>query len=233
MPAFILDLETTGLDFRHHRITEVAVLNIEANTILTELVNPQQPLSEGAMRVTGKSLLDYEKEKPFCDIADKIIDFIGTESPVFIIGHNIDNFDKPFLEKELNLVSKKIPKSWKFIDTLKIAREILPELENHSQESLRKFFNVSATNSHAAAKDVMDLQLIFQNFTMEYSLHKLYKMSKSYNRWPCFEYRGRLIRDVPLWYLKKMKQQEFFDKNPDVLSMVKRSSHPQLLSFLA
>jgi DNA polymerase III epsilon subunit-like protein len=228
MPSFIFDLETTGLDIGNDKITEIALLNVETNRLLTKLVNPQRPLSEGAMKVTGKSFMDYEKEKPFSYVADEIIDFIGTDSPVYIIGHNVDNFDKPFLEKELRLVKKKIPKPWKFIDTLKIAREILPELESHSQESLRKFFNVSETNSHAAAKDVMDLQLIFQNFTMEYSLPKLHHISKCYNRWPCFEYRGRLIRDVPLWYLKKMKQQEFFEKNPDVLCMLKRSCHPEL-----
>jgi DNA polymerase III epsilon subunit-like protein len=228
MSAFILDLETTGLDFRKHRITEISLLDMQENRIFSKMVHPEQELTPKAMEITGKSLMDFSREQPFLFIANELMDFIGDHPNTYIIGHNLDNFDKPFLQAELQQISRDLPPSWKFIDTLKVARSILPHLPRHTQESLRQHFHISATNAHTAAKDVMDLQLILFRFLEDYTLHDLYKISQDYQLWPCFEYRGVPMNKIPLWYLQKMKRQQFFEHNPDVLDMLQRSDRSDL-----
>ena len=228
MFAFILDLETTGLDFQKHKITEISLLDMQENRIFSKMVHPEQELTPKAMEITGKSLMDFSREKPFRFIANELMDFIGDHPNTYIIGHNLDNFDKPFLQAELQQISRDLPPSWKFIDTLKVARSILPHLPRHTQESLRQHFHISATNAHTAAKDVMDLQLILFRFLEDYTLHDLYKISQDYQLWPCFEYRGVPMNKIPLWYLQKMKRQQFFEHNPDVLDMLQRSDRSDL-----
>lgn len=228
MHCFVFDLETTGLDHRHHKITELSLLNIEENVIFSRMIHPEQDLTVKAMEITGKSLIDFQYCQPFHSHVDDILEFVGDRPNTFLIGHNIDNFDKPFLKKEFERAGRTLPTSWKFIDTLKVSRLLFPHFPKHTQSSLCEYFKISNTNAHSAAKDVMDLQLIFRKLVENSSVEKLYRLSQEYQLWPCFEYRGVPMNQIPLWYLKKMKRQEFFEHNPDVLAMLQRSSRSDL-----
>ena len=69
------------------------------------------------------------KNKPvFKEVVEDIIDFVSKSG--YLVSHNNNQFDHPFLEAEFKKANKKLPRGWKFIDTLHLARIAYPELTN-------------------------------------------------------------------------------------------------------
>ena len=75
-------------------------------------------------------------------------EFIGND---ILIGHNV-NFDINFLYDNYIEYLKK-PLTNNFIDTLRIARKVLPELKHHRLDDLIKFFHKEVRNEHRSLND--------------------------------------------------------------------------------
>ena len=59
------------------------------------------------------------------------------------------NFDVDFLyDNFLNVLYE--PLSNNFVDTLRIARRLLPELEHHKLDNLTDYYNIKARDKHRA-----------------------------------------------------------------------------------
>ena len=129
--------------------------------------------------------------------------------------YNGKNFDMPILIQEMQKMNYTIPKNWYFIDTLQIARYTLPELPNHKLSTLRRHYNISSQNEHLATKDVFDLHIIFEEFLRNYTIEELHKISHqtSYVRMPFGKHKGKLLKEVPIDYLKWLCQEKIISKN--------------------
>lgn len=159
VPLVFLDVETTGLKLRDgHRICEVALLRVCGRVVedrYTTLVDPLRPLDPRAAAVNGIST-DMLRDAPiFDDIADQVVALL---SGAVLVAHNAD-FDMGFLSGEFQFLGRSLP-SLPVIDTLTLARQLLPGYVSHSLPSLSRVLRLP-TPSHRAMSDVLALQGLF------------------------------------------------------------------------
>ncbi|MFT3722704.1 MAG: DNA polymerase III subunit epsilon [Hyphomonadaceae bacterium] len=161
MREVIFDTETTGLDPRSgDRIVEVGCVEL-VNLLPTGrefqiYINPGRPVSEATVRITGitNDTLRDKKRFEHPDVVDALMAFLG-DSP--IVAHNAE-FDRGFLNYELELLGRpQLPKE-RFIDTLVLAREHRPG-SPASLDAVCKRFNISIQDRvlHGA---LLDAQLL-------------------------------------------------------------------------
>ena len=146
------DLETTGLNSKQHRIVQFALIGCDSNgeeIHIEDLVNPQRKIPPEVTNIHGISDFDVRNSPSFKFYAEQIYSAI---SGSVLIGHNIEQFDWPFLKSEFLRVGMLMPEPLVIIDTLKIARKLkLPP--RHQLASLCRQFNISLENAHTAGAD--------------------------------------------------------------------------------
>ncbi|GAA0298389.1 hypothetical protein GCM10009128_16510 [Psychrosphaera haliotis] len=117
-----IDLETTGLSFEEDEIIEIGavVWDIDSNkpaAMLNHLVvQPDKlPLSKTIVNITGitdTDLTEFGLEEKYA-----LMEFLKlAEKCQYIVAHNGNHFDKPFIEKALSRYSMNINLPW--IDTM-------------------------------------------------------------------------------------------------------------------
>ncbi len=128
-----VDLETTGLNPKTDKIIEIGAVRVE-NGVRTEVfetfVNPACLLPQKITELTGITD-DALKDAP--EIADVLPDLMAFLREDVLLGHSV-LFDYSFIKKAA--VNNRIKFERQGIDTLKIARRFLPELESRSLDFL-------------------------------------------------------------------------------------------------
>ena len=145
----VLDIETTGFDFKNDRILEIAAISYEYGNKTGEyhtLVNPGMLLPPEIVSLTGISQSDVDAAPILEDIEENFLHFIG-DTP--IVGHNALSFDVPFLSAQL---SRPIENTT--IDTLPMARKVFDLLPRHKLEYLNSVLRLADSISHRAYYDV-------------------------------------------------------------------------------
>ena len=144
----VLDIETTGFSRDNDRIIEIAAIHYvfgeEAKRFHT-YINPQMPIPKHITRLTGIHQHNVDDAPLIEDIADDFCEFIK-DYP--LVGHNIINFDLPFLEKHLPLDEPHFT-----IDTLDMARAAFPLLPTHKLSDLNFWFRLDNGSPHRADAD--------------------------------------------------------------------------------
>lgn len=154
-----LDLETTGLNPSTDRIIEIGAAKVIDGVIVstfTTLVNPQVPVSSKVNKLTGINSQMLENQ-PL--IGDVIADVIEYTEDIPILGHNVI-FDFSFLKKAA--VNNKLNFERDGIDTLKMARRILPNLEHKGLEYLCNYFSIYPENNHRALDDALSALKLYE-----------------------------------------------------------------------
>ena len=165
MREVVFDTETTSLNPREgDRIVEVGCIEL-VNYLPTGrefqiYINPGRPVSEATVRITGitnETLRDKKRfEHP--DVVDRLMEFLGDDP---IVAHNAE-FDRGFLNYELELLGRpQLPKE-RFIDTLVLAREHRPG-SPASLDAVCKRFNISIEGRvlHGALLDAQLLAMAY------------------------------------------------------------------------
>jgi len=146
-----LDLETTGLDFEHDEIIEVAMVRFE-NGVMGEskdfLVKPKQELRHFIQMLTGIAPEDLSSAPDFGSVAGEVRAFIG-ENP--IVAHNA-LFDSTFLKNAFGNVGVSIDDVPVF-DSLTLSRIAFHEVPNHKLETLVKALGIVREKAHRALPD--------------------------------------------------------------------------------
>ncbi len=150
----ILDVETTGLSFiTGDRIIEVAAMKTKDGVIVSKfhsLVNPQRLIPAEATSVNNITN-EMVAQAPCNDVVlAQLLDYIGGAC---VAGHNV-RFDLGFICYELSLLSRRLPDATPAIDTLKMARDLVPYLSNHKLAYLARSLGVRVTETHRALADV-------------------------------------------------------------------------------
>ena len=144
----IVDVETTGTDPKMADLVEIAAVRVKGNKIVdrwSTLVNPGRPIIGNQMH--GITDADVKKAPKPADAAKDALKFIG-DAPV--VGHSV-GFDLGFLEAALGDGTKF--EQGRYLDTLTIAREGYPDLENYKLATLSNFFGIELAQSHRAGPD--------------------------------------------------------------------------------
>lgn len=145
-----VDIETTGLSAKEDKIIEIGAIKVvdgEEVEIFDTLINPARVIGMRSTMVTGITDEDV-KDAPYIeDVIGKFVDFVG-DLP--LLGHNL-MFDYSFLKRAAVNNKYKFDKSG--IDTLKLARTYLSELESKKLDYLCSYFDIEDENHHRALND--------------------------------------------------------------------------------
>ena len=163
MREIILDIETTGLEFKEgHRIIEIGCIELnkkEVGSTFHEYINPSKTLTKDNIKIHGITN-EYLTDKPiFEEIADAFLEFIQDS---YIVAHNA-SFDIGFLNFELEKLSKPTISKERVIDTIKIARERFPGQQVSLDALIKKLKinNLINRDQHCALKDAKLLTVVY------------------------------------------------------------------------
>ena len=144
----VLDIETTGLSREKDRIIEIAAIHYvfgeEASRFHT-YINPQVQIPKYITKLTGICQDDIAEAPLLEDIADDFRDFIK-DYP--LVGHNIIEFDWPFLSSHMEIGDARF-----LIDTLDMSRRTFPMLCSHKLSDLNYWFRLDNGAAHRADAD--------------------------------------------------------------------------------
>lgn len=156
----IIDLETTGFSPRFDDIIELGAVRVR-NGVITEqfqqLVNPGHEIDEFITEKTGITD-DMLAGMPYLnEVIESYIAFIGAD---VIVGHNV-NFDINFLYDNLLTLRNK-PVTNDYIDTMRLAKKLLPELEHHRLKDLLEHFHLPPREQHRSLNDCLITYDVFK-----------------------------------------------------------------------
>ena len=168
------DFETTGLNPYNDKIIEYAFLEESSEDFINELVNPECKFEKLITDITGIHPDELKDKAPIEGHILSILDFINpSDRPIgfetYLIAHNNEVFDKIFLHEAINRINQypntkyNLPNlkiNCKHIDTLLLAKKLLPELRSHSLKSLAHYFKVKE-GTHRAIDDTECLKEVY------------------------------------------------------------------------
>ena len=157
----VFDIETTGFSAVTDRIIEIGAVKVEDGKItdkFSTFVNPKRPIPFRITELTGITdemvigSLDIETILP------QFIEFIGD---AVLVAHNA-SFDVGFIEQ--NCKRQKIEADFTYVDTVALARVLLPALNRFKLDTVAKALNISLENHHRAVDDAGCTAEIFVKF---------------------------------------------------------------------
>lgn len=154
----VFDIETTGFSPRTDEITEIGAVKIKDGVIIdrfSQLINPNRPIPEEVQKLTGitPALIS---EEPTIDTV--IIDFYNFCKDCVLVAHNA-SFDTRFIRRDMHKYNFNY--DFKVIDTLDLARAVVPDMKRFNLGALSKKFGVSLVNAHRAVNDAEATALVF------------------------------------------------------------------------
>ena len=147
----ILDLETTGLDPGFDEIIEVACLRVRDFTVVDSfqsLIHPVDEIDEFITDLTGITNEMVANAPSINEVLPDVISFLSSD---IVVGHNV-NFDINFLYDAL-ISFNGAEFSNDFLDTMRLARRMVPELSHHRLRDLITHFEIEPSGSHRALCD--------------------------------------------------------------------------------
>ena len=171
----VFDIETTGCSAVTDRIIEIGAVKVEDGKItdkFSTFVNPKRPIPFRITELTGITdemvigSLDIETILP------QFIEFIGD---AVLVAHNA-SFDVGFIEQ--NCKRQKIEADFTYVDTVALARVLLPALNRFKLDTVAKALNISLENHHRAVDDAGCTAEIFVKFVQMLKERELTTLAK-------------------------------------------------------
>lgn len=147
----VLDLETTGTWIDKDKIVEIALVKRTSDgreEIYLKKVNPGIPIPDHISRLIGITDEDVKQAPLFKDIAAEVITFLDDCD---LAGFNIEKFDLPLLERELNDDGRSFP--WRSRNVYDVQR-VYHVNERRDLDAAYKFYcDKKLENAHSALAD--------------------------------------------------------------------------------
>ena len=157
----VFDLETTGISAAYDQVVEISAVKVEGGIVtgeFTTLVNPLMPIPHAASQVNGITDDMVAGSPLFMQALGEFLDFAGDR---VLVGHNIHSFDMRFIYRDARKFWNLIPDN-DYIDTLQMARQVLPKLRHHRLVDLAEHYGISAAGAHRALADCRMNQQVFE-----------------------------------------------------------------------
>ena len=157
----VFDLETTGFSAAKNKIIEIGAVKV-VNGSITErfstFVNPKVPIPyeiEQLTHITDDMVLDAPM---IHEILPQFMEFCQN---AVMVAHNAD-FDMSFIRHNCDLLGLECEKT--VLDTVALARVLLPSLNRFKLNTIAKALNISLENHHRAVDDAACTAEIFTKF---------------------------------------------------------------------
>jgi len=159
-PYVVFDVETTGSSATNGgAITEIGALKVVGGQVVdrfSTLVNPQRPIEPFVMRLTGITNRMVESAPPIAQVMPPFGEFV---EGCVLVGHNVA-FDCGFVgaaREKCGLPPLENP----VLDTLKLARTLVPGLKRYRLASLVQHLGVREAPNHRALADAAATAEVF------------------------------------------------------------------------
>ncbi|MDO5349360.1 MAG: PolC-type DNA polymerase III [Lachnospiraceae bacterium] len=161
----VFDIETTGFSPEKNRIIEIGAVKVEDGKItekFSTFVNPNVPIPFDIEQLTGindSMVLDY----PQIDVI--LPQFLEFCQDAVIVAHNA-SFDVSFISHNARRLGLEFAPT--VLDTVALARVLLPNLNRYKLDTVAKAVNVSLENHHRAVDDAGATAEIFVEFVKRF-----------------------------------------------------------------
>ncbi|CAN5286285.1 DEDD exonuclease domain-containing protein [soil metagenome] len=156
----VVDVETTGLKPRQHRVIDVALIRISAGAdplVWTSLVDPGRRVPDYIRKLTGIDDAMVGSAPEFRSLGATIQQIVG-EHP--IVGHNVE-FDLGFLNAEFARCG--LPRLVNTaLDTLPLADELLPGARRLGLQDVMRELGLPSQRAHRALADAEMTLAVYQ-----------------------------------------------------------------------
>ena len=157
----VFDIETTGFSPEKNQIIEIGAVLVE-NGVITDkfsnFVNPDVPIPFNIEQLTGIND-NMVLPAPKIDVVlPQFLEFIGDNA---LVAHNA-SFDVSFIAYNAKQLGLEFDPT--VLDTVAMARHLLPQLNRFKLDTVAKALNISLENHHRAVDDAGATAEIFAKF---------------------------------------------------------------------
>jgi len=154
----VFDLETTGIGPKSNEIIEIGAVKVENGALsstFSSFVNPQRPIPYPIQELTGIHDTMVADAETIREVLPKFLEFCGGCT---MVAHNAA-FDIGFIEQKAK--EQGLETDFTVVDTVAVARALLPDLKRYKLDTVAKRLGVSLKNHHRAVDDAAATAEIF------------------------------------------------------------------------
>ncbi|NOX63516.1 MAG: UvrD-helicase domain-containing protein [Chloroflexi bacterium] len=152
----VYDVETTGTNIRRDELVEIAAARYEHRQPIApsfeQLIRPQRGyIPPAASKVHGIYFEDVVDAPAIEQVLPEFLAYVGED---VVVGHNIARFDNRFIDRACGQLFNGKGFHPHYIDTLRLARRLLPGLPRYTLTYLLQTLNLGDESDHRAMHDV-------------------------------------------------------------------------------
>lgn len=155
----ILDIETTGGKFNEEGITEIAIYKFDGHQVIDQfisLVNPERPIQEFVVKLTGINSKMLRNAPKFYDVAKRIIEI--TKDCV-LVAHN-SSFDYRILKTEFDRLGYNFERNT--LCTVELSQKLIENQTSYSLGKLTRSLGIPMADRHRASGDALATIQLFK-----------------------------------------------------------------------
>ena len=171
----VFDLETTGFSAIKDKIIEIGAVKVEKGQItkrFSTFVNPKVPIPFEISQLTGITDQMVLEAPDIETVLPQFLEFVGD---AVLVAHNA-SFDVGFIEQ--NCRYQDITPDFTSLDTVEMARILLPTLSKYKLNIVANALNISLENHHRAVDDAGATAEIFVKFIGMLKDREIYNLSR-------------------------------------------------------
>ena len=146
----VFDIETTGFSPVNDRIIEIGAVKVKDGKIterFSAFVNPERPIP---FRIEQLTSINDNMVKDAPTARTVLPEFLSFCGDAVLAAHNA-GFDMSFIKENARRLG--IVREFTYLDTMGIARLLLPGQAKHTLDAVAKTLNISLENHHRAVDD--------------------------------------------------------------------------------
>ncbi|UAM99498.1 ribonuclease H-like domain-containing protein [Polaribacter litorisediminis] len=155
----ILDIETTGGKFNEEGITEIAIYKFDGHQVVDQfisLVNPEKPIQEFVVRLTGINNKMLRNAPKFYEVAKRIVEIT---KDCILVAHNA-TFDYRILRTEFDRLGFDFFRNT--LCTVELSQNLIENQTSYSLGKLTKSLGIPITDRHRANGDALATVQLFK-----------------------------------------------------------------------
>lgn len=155
----ILDIETTGGKFNEEGITEIAIYKFDGHTVVNQfisLVNPEKPIQEFVVKLTGINNKMLKNAPKFHEIAKRIVEIT---KDAILVAHNAQ-FDYRILRTEFKRLG--YPFERNTLCTVDLSKKLILNQPSYSLGKLCRNLGIPVADRHRANGDALATVQLFK-----------------------------------------------------------------------
>lgn len=171
----VFDIETTGLNNAIHEIIEIGAVKVSQGKICDEysvFVKPNNPIPLNIEQLTSISDEMVADARPIEEILPEFLEFC---KGCALVAHNA-SFDVGFITQKAKNMGITIEPT--VLDTVSLARFLLPELKRFKLDNVAKALKISLEHHHRAVDDAGCTAQIFEEFVRRLKNRKIFTLQQ-------------------------------------------------------